>query len=154
MDSARAGGRRKPTRVTRAASLHAGATLTAGPLAVRIQDTPATVWVSSLDRRPLASSRRLLVAHLTDLQNTGARFAEASRRTLQAWGHLPHLVRAGRAGIALHHDAPGTLKAWALDTSGHRVGELPMRVADGGALLDLDVRGPAGACLAYEIAAQ
>jgi hypothetical protein len=131
----------------------AGAQIAAGPLTAQILDTPATVWASSLDGRPLSQSRRLLVAHLTDLQNSGARFAEASRRTLLAWGGLPHLVLAGRARIALRHGAPAGLKAWALDVSGRRVGEIPVRVEDRTlAVLDLNVRGPAGACLAYEIA--
>ena len=31
----------------------------------------ATVWASSLDGKPLAESRRILVSHLTDLRNSG-----------------------------------------------------------------------------------
>jgi len=130
-----------------------GAIITAGPLRVQLRGAPATVWVSSLDGRPLTSSHRLLVAHLTDLQNSDARFAEAGRRTLLAWGHLPHLVRAGRAEIVLRNEASAALQAWALDMSGHRVGAVPVKAVNGAIRLDLDVQGPAGACLAYEIAA-
>ena len=38
-----------------------------------VQDTDATVWVSALDDQPITASNRLLVTHLTDLQNTGIR---------------------------------------------------------------------------------
>ncbi len=43
---------------------------------VEVQDTDATVWVSALDDQPITQSSRLLVTHLTDLQNTGIRYAE------------------------------------------------------------------------------
>ncbi len=41
-----------------------------GVVAISMGASDATVWVSSLDGRPIAASRRLLVTHLTDLQNS------------------------------------------------------------------------------------
>ncbi|MBR4613929.1 MAG: hypothetical protein IKO40_14580 [Kiritimatiellae bacterium] len=61
----------------------------------------ATVWASSLDGLPLAESRRILVTHLTDVQNTGARYADEAMTVLLDWGRLPHLMRAGKAKIEL-----------------------------------------------------
>ena len=49
---------------------HAGGLVEATP-------SPATVWASSLDGAPLRVSRRILVTHLTDVQNTGAEYADA-----------------------------------------------------------------------------
>ena len=66
-----------------------------------VQDVPATIWVSALDEQPMVDSRRLLVTHLTDLQNTEIQYAERARQTLLDWGKLPHLVRAGRAEVRL-----------------------------------------------------
>ncbi len=69
--------------------------------------TGATVFVNSLDGEPIASSKRLLVTHLTDLQNTGAHYAEGARQTLEAWGDIPHLVLDGAATIHLALAEPG-----------------------------------------------
>lgn len=79
-----------------------GAGVSVGELSVG-----ATVFVTSLDGSPIRSSRRLLVTHLTDLQNTGITYAEQERKTLLAWGTLPHLVRAGTAMVRLDVAAAG-----------------------------------------------
>ena len=47
---------------------------------ISVRETDATVWVSSLDDQPITGSRRLLVTHLTDLQNTEIRYAERRGR--------------------------------------------------------------------------
>ena len=73
----------------------------AGVFEVDVGDTPATVWVSSLDGRPIGESARLLVTHLTDVQNTGMRYADRERRILTDWGRLPHLMRVGQANIGI-----------------------------------------------------
>ena len=53
---------------------------TKGGVRIRVEGSDATAWVSALDDQPIRQSRRLLVTHLTDLQNTGIRYAEAARR--------------------------------------------------------------------------
>jgi hypothetical protein len=122
----------------------------AGALAVEVLKTDATVFATSLDGRPLASSGRVLLAHLTDLQNTGARFAERRRRTLLEWGSLPHLVLAGRAEVALSTKGRAA-EAWALTTGGRRKERVECRVSNGAVSLALDVAGPSGARLIYEV---
>jgi hypothetical protein len=96
------------------------------------------------------------VTHLTDCQNTDIRYAEKARRTLLAWGRLPHLVRTGKAEVRLKLGNAAGLKVYALATSGKRLGEVPSKV-DGGALVfTADVAGAAGgqtAVLCYEVAA-
>jgi len=72
-----------------------------GGVEIGVKENDATVWVSSLDAKPIGESSRLLVTHLTDLQNTGIRYGEAARQTLLDWGHLPYLVRAGQADISI-----------------------------------------------------
>ena len=72
-----------------------------GSVAVAALSVPATVWASSLDGAPLAESRRILVTHLTDVQNTGEEFADADMTILKARGNLPCLLRDGTAKVVL-----------------------------------------------------
>jgi hypothetical protein len=127
---------------------------TAHGVQIAVQDTDATVWVSSLDDQPISASRRLLVTHLTDLQNTEIRYAERARQTLLDWGRLPHLVRAGRAEVRLQFRDPGAYRVWALSTSGKRLAEVPGRATAGELTFTADVAGfgDHGAVLCYEIA--
>ncbi len=130
----------------------AGETIHTGAADFTVGGTGATVWVSSLDDKPLGESQRLLVTHLTDLQNTDVRYAERNRQTLLAWGKLPHLVRVGTAQVALRR-ADGKLpKVYMLATSGRRIGELAVAKDKNGALvLDLSTKGEQGAQMMYEV---
>jgi hypothetical protein len=107
----------------------AGTARTLGSLTVNLRDTWTTLWASSLDGRPLAQSRRILVAHLTDVKNSGDRFRGRDLKILEAWGKKPYLARAGRATVTLAHDAPASLRVWRLDLTGRRVAKVPARVA-------------------------
>src|SRR5207237_10649411 len=86
---------------------------TTGGVAIAIEGSDATVWVSALDQSPIRQSRRLLVTHLTDLQNSGIQYAEAARQTLLDWGKLPYLVRAGKAEVSIRLDSPKQYRVWA-----------------------------------------
>ena len=124
----------------------------AGDLIFDIGDTAATVWVSSLDSTPIKKSPRLLLTHLTDVQNSGIRYAQRSRKTLLAWGGLPHLARNGKADIRLAVEAAKNYKVYALSTGGRRVGEIPVHVVKGRLAFTVSVNGqPDSATLLYEI---
>ena len=121
-------------------------------------DSPATIWASSLDGEPLSSSSRVLVTHLTDLQNTGAHFADADRSILLDWGRLPHLVRVGEAKVELKLQcqlpiADNSFRVFALGTDGRRECEVPSDWSPAAGILRFtaSVRQPFGACLYYEI---
>jgi hypothetical protein len=120
---------------------------------VAVQGVEATVWASALGDRPIATSRRLLVTHLTDLQNTNIRYAERGRQTLLDWGGLPHLVRAGKAEVRLKLSEPGAFKVWALATGGKRLVEVPAKV-DGDRLVftaDVACAKDKSAVMCYEV---
>jgi hypothetical protein len=121
---------------------------------IAVQEIEATVWVSALDDQPIVSSKRLLISHLTDSQNTEIRYAERARQTLLAWGKLPHLVRAGKAEVRVKLKDPAGYKVWALSTSGKRVAEVPVKVEGGALVVNTDVAGfkDFGAILCYEVA--
>lgn len=117
-------------------------------------DVPATVWASSLDGLPLADSRHVLLTHLTDVQNTAVRYADAGRRILLDWGRLPHLMRAGRADVSLSA-AAGSWTVWALDATGGRVRKVASRHADGRLVFSADVAAdPSNATFLYELVRQ
>jgi len=129
----------------------AGQVITTDAATITILDTEATVWVSSLSDEPIVSSKRLLLSHLTDLQNEGARFMEKARKTTLAWGKPPHLVRNGRAKVALKLSQPEKATVWQIDLSGKRLAKLPTTIVDGALTVDLAVKGDFGAQLLYEI---
>ncbi|MBI4661445.1 MAG: hypothetical protein HY735_21695 [Verrucomicrobia bacterium] len=126
-----------------------------GGVRVQVEGSDATVWVNALDEHPIRQSRRLLVTHLTDLQNTGIRYAEEARQILQAWGRLPHLVRAGKATVSIRLEMPARHKVWALTPSGQRLAEVPAQFVDRTLVFTADVAAdPAsGARMIYEVAA-
>ena len=112
---------------------------------------PATLWVTSLDGAPVAESSRLLLTHLTDVQGEGARYADASRRILLAWGKQP-LVEAGAAEVELGLAEPGAYAVFELDTAGNRVAEIPARAHSGALRFTVSTNGPRGGRIFYEIA--
>ena len=114
---------------------------------------PTTLWASSLDGAPLATSSRILLVHLTDVQGEGAQFADERRRILLAWGKAP-LVAAGAADVTLRlSEEPGSTPptVWALDTAGSRIAEVPVFFDDGALRFRVSTRGPEGGRLFYEI---
>jgi hypothetical protein len=128
-----------------------GGRIDAGPVTIAMDRTYATVWVSSLDDRPIRNCGRMLIAHLTDLQNSGERFGEKARQTLLDWGGLPYLVRDGEATVSIKLDGPKAAHVWAIATSGRRIAPVDAVLKDGALTVPLKVRGPEGARLMYEV---
>lgn len=136
----------------------------AGPLRFNLavagdpQGTPATVWVSSLDGSPIATSSHLLLTHLTDVQNSGIEYADPDRTILLKWGSLPHLMRNGAAKIELAladaGSAPPSIAVHRLSPSGRRLGEVPAEWNSATGTLRFTARtdyAPAAATYLYEI---
>jgi len=112
------------------------------------------VSVASMDGKPVKTSSRLLVIHLTDMQNTGIRYRDKSMKLMEQWGQLPHLVRAGKAKVRIEFEGPAKPTAWAIDLSGKRREAVELQ-RDGDAMtLIADTARPAGACMCYEIVRQ
>ncbi len=125
-----------------------------GALKITIAEADATVWVSALDNSPIGRSKRLLVTHLTDLQNTGIRYREPERKTLLEWGRLPYLVRAGKAEISLRFENPSKHRVWAISPGGKRLEQVTTRAESGGLMFTAEVgsQPASGARMMYEIA--
>jgi len=118
---------------------------------IDILDTDATVWVSSLTNDPIRTSKRLLVTHLTDLQNTDMVFNERARQTVLKWGRTPHLVRNGRANLNIKLVNPTTARAYRLDLGGKRLAEVTLKKSAEDIQLPLAIKSPDGAQMIYEI---
>ena len=108
----------------------------AGPLSFTLRSAPATVWASSLDDRPISESSRVLLTHLTDVQNSNIRYGDPDLKILLDWGRLPHIARRGTADIALAMSQPESGSAqtpvvYRLDTAGRRLGEVPATFENG-----------------------
>ncbi len=120
-------------------------------LTVELEGAAATVWASSLDGKPLASSARILLTHLTDVQNTNIAYRDERLKVLTGWGHLPHLMRNGTARCRLRV-ADGRWTVHALGADGRRLRAVPSRAAQGAldftAKVDAD---PSCATYLYEL---
>ena len=128
-----------------------GGRMRAGCLAADCGGVPATIWASSLDGKPLAGASRILVTHLTDMQNTGTTFEDDTMRVLLAWGGLPHLMRSGTAKVELTLD-PGEFEVFSLDGDGTRRRKVSSVVKDGRLAFVADVGADsASATYMYEI---
>lgn len=102
--------------------------LEVGPLNVEFSGHRAALWLSSRDGMPVRESSSMLLTHLTDLQNTGMRFSALDRQVLEAWGDVPHLVRAGAAEISLEVTNPAEVRVFRLDLAGNRISSVPVQV--------------------------
>ena len=94
------------------------------------------MWASSLDDRPIQESSRVLLTHLTDVQNSNIRYGDPDLKILLDWGRLPHIARRGTADIALAMSQPESGSAqtpvvYRLDTAGRRLGEVPATFENG-----------------------
>ena len=123
----------------------------AGALEADPGGTAATVWASALDGKAIGASARLLVTHLTDVQNSGMKYVDRSRRILTEWGGMPHLMRRGTAHVKLAVSG-GHWRCYALSMGGRRVREVPCAAEDGHVAFVADVSGdPTGATWLYEL---
>jgi hypothetical protein len=119
---------------------------------IEIVETDATVWVNSLDGKPIMASKHLLITHLTDLQNSGTRYGDRNRQILQSWGQLPHLVRAGSAIVTLRLKNANHAKVHSLAVNGKRLGEVAVSAKEGGTLsIPLSVSADGKARMLYEV---
>ena len=119
---------------------------------VRLDGAHGAVWATAVDGKPLAESSRILVTHLTEVQNTGVQWADPEHQVVLKRGGLPMRARAGAADVSLKV-ASGPWKAYALGTDGARRCEVPISFAEGRLRLAAHIaRDSKNATLLYELA--
>lgn len=100
-------------------------------LTIRSASIPAGIAAISLEKTAaLSNSGRVLLVILTDALNSGMKFASQKRVELQANGKLPVLLRCGTFSMELKSRL-ATPTLYALNCSGKRMEEIPIRVQNG-----------------------
>ncbi len=119
-------------------------------MSVENQSGFGVVCAAAMDDEPLESSRRILLLHLTDVQNNKAKYQTAQKKILLDWGSLPLLVRKGEAMVTLRRETNSTVQAWALSMGGARLKRTPVRRTADGIAIRCDT-AETGGVMAYEI---
>jgi len=110
-------------------------------LTIQVDADPfAVAAVSSLGPEPIATSSRLLVTVVGRVEPTGFRWLDGWRRETAEPGQAPLLQEPVKARIAWRRS--GTVKAYALDNTGARIGPAPVEKIEGGYRLIIDGRNP------------
>ena len=117
-----------------------GATVATTMLTAKFTKSRASIFLTSVDKKPLISSRRMLLGHLTDVQNSGATFTGKERGTLTNWGGLPHLVKSGTAEVTVQAQYPMYIKVFKLDLSGKRLGPVTITTQSKSIKFNVDTR--------------
>ena len=127
-------------------------TLAGDRLHAAIEGGFGVLCASSMDGKPLADSRRILLLFLTDSLNTGTRFANATRYRLEAPGRFPALVRRGAVEVTLRLDGESTPELHAVGMDGKRRFSLPvLQNRDGELAFRLDTHAGEKAVAAWEL---
>ena len=131
-----------------------GGRMTGKFLSIRNSLDFSTLSVHSLDDKPLAESRDLLLFHLTDAINSGTVFQNEEARLTLNNGTLPILACRGRADLTMN--VSSTVPSWtvqAIGLDGSVLGTIPSEKRDGGLRFRAEVFGPAGVTMIYRITA-
>ena len=113
---------------------------------------PAALWTSSLDGAPIATSKRLLLVHVADVQDEGTVYADATKQVLLRWGRLPHLMRRASAEVRIVLGEGAPCRVYALASDGTRRAELPVKQDGHSVSFTVDTgRDPNEATCYYEI---
>lgn len=125
----------------------------AGALAARGNNGAMTVWISSCDGAMIERATRLVLFHLTNLQNDGIAYRNRQCKEVLSWGNVPHLIRNGKAKISLALDSRSQYRFYALAADGSRLAEVPTkRLKNGRIVFVANVSAyPDTAVYAYEI---
>ena len=123
-----------------------------GALRADVGEGFAAVWVTTLDGNPFSKTRRILLTHLTDLQNEGAVFDDDGLTVRLEGGGSEKMARNGKANVSVAV-ASGDWRVWALDSTGCRARTIPAEWQDGRLHFVADVAiAPAQATWCYELA--
>ncbi len=95
-----------------------------GALRADVGEGFAAVWATTLDGNPFSETGRILLTHLTDLQNEGAVFDDDGLTVQLEGGGPEKMARNGKANVSVAV-ASGDWRVWALDWAGHRLRSVP-----------------------------
>lgn len=109
----------------------------------------ATV-LSAIDKNPLVSSKRIVIAVITNQMNTNQVLGRKDFSVFMNTGTLPYLLKRADVEIELSAEL-ADFKCYALDTSGKRLGEIEIVRNDNKAKLMLSTHTKFGQVIAFEL---
>jgi uncharacterized membrane protein len=109
--------------------------LQANLLGITEASGPVTLCLSAMDGNPIATSKRLLLMHLTNTLNTQMKFRDQQGRILEEWGRLPLLVKKGTADLTLELKNAAQIKVYAVNLAGQHIKEMQTTVDAQGRLI-------------------
>ncbi len=137
------------TPLTETATLPAGGELAVKTMRVRDASRFMTAAAISLDGKVLAESGSILVVHLSNISQTGARYDSST--VIRAWGTSPELL-VERCTATLEFECRGTpWRVAALALDGSEVGVVPGKVENGLFRFTADTAAFPGGVLTYHL---
>lgn len=113
-----------------------------------------TVSVHSLDGKPLAESRDLLLFHLTDALASEANFQTPTRNLMFKDGKSPILVARGRADVMLAVTPDGKWSVEALAADGSVIAPVKCESGTDGIRFPVETHRPEGTTMIYHLTRQ
>ena len=101
---------------------------------VQEMTTDGALCVVSVDGKPIAESRRMVVVYATDAQNSGMTFRGPDMGGILTWGGPPVVLKTGRIHLSIKNVMAGGFKCWALLPDGTR--NEPVSIGGGDGLVD------------------
>lgn len=136
---------------TEALILRPGQTLQGRFMQVHSEKAPAALFLSSLDEKPLAETRRMVLMHLTDVKCDGITFGDKEMSLWEKYGDPNRLLlRRNRAAVTLN-SARRPSKVYVCSSTGERLAEVPAEYRDGKLLLKLDNTFNGKGVILYEL---
>ena len=105
-----------------------------------------TVALLSLDGKPLADSRKILLFQLANLAGTKQKFSNDQRKLLESWGDLPILLEKCKVDVEL---SLPEMKVEALKLDGSSNGVIPAKYNNGKLRFTLDTASRPGGVMVY-----
>ena len=110
----------------------------------------AVLTLSAVDGRPVGQSRRLLLAAVGDVENSGMGWNADHTSVGTRWGNAPTICEGVAARVSLDTEAKSA-RVYALDGNGTRSGGVPASLTGGKLSFEI---GPRFQTLWYEVTAQ
>lgn len=129
-------------RTVARSSTEGGGRAELGPVSIANPSTGALIAMSSLDGQDLTRSRRMLVILASDAENSGMRFSDPERRTLDELGKLPPRILRATVQVALQQTTAQPMRLVSLKLNGERGDEFPVRIESGTLRFALDNGAP------------
>ena len=105
---------------------------------VRDMSVRGNLSVVSLHDAPLKDSERMVLVIATNALNNGIVFEDQNMQFLRNLGNTPSIIQTGKFTVALNNKNASGLKAYALDMSGERIAQIPVKAENSKAVISID----------------